>query len=130
MSGYAPGAMTWTHRPALDGLRSVAVYLVLLFHAGLSAVDGGFVGVDLFFVLSGFVLAHAYAARVRDGLPARAFLRGRLDEEGIRSTISSRTGNTLPSIVTVSRANSGLPRGAAAWANTSRLAATIPLMPR
>lgn len=78
--------MTWTHRPALDGLRSVAVYLVLLFHAGLSAVDGGFVGVDLFFVLSGFLVASIllteldetgrvrlwrfYARRVRRLLPA------------------------------------------------------------
>lgn len=78
--------MTWTHRPALDGLRSLAVYLVLLFHAGLGWAVGGFIGVDLFFVLSGFLVASIllteldetgrvrlwrfYARRVRRLLPA------------------------------------------------------------
>jgi peptidoglycan/LPS O-acetylase OafA/YrhL len=74
------------HRPDLDGLRTVAVYLVLLFHAGLSWFGGGFVGVDLFFCLSGFLVTSVlvtelqatgslrvgrfYARRVRRLLPA------------------------------------------------------------
>jgi peptidoglycan/LPS O-acetylase OafA/YrhL len=41
------------YRPDLDGLRTVAVYLVLLFHAGLTWFAGGFVGVDLFFACPG-----------------------------------------------------------------------------
>ncbi len=54
----------WTYRPELDGLRSVAVYLVVLFHCGVTWFRGGFVGVDLFFVLSGFLVSHVIWAQV------------------------------------------------------------------
>ncbi len=50
---------SWTplrHVGALDGLRAVAVVAVTLFHGGWFDMDGGFVGVDLFFVLSGFLI--------------------------------------------------------------------------
>ena len=81
---------TLAYRPELDGLRSVAVYLVVAFHAHMVLLEGGFVGVDLFFVLSGFLvtgvllrdldtegrirLGNFYARRVRRLLPAAVVL--------------------------------------------------------
>ena len=46
------------YRPEIDGLRALAVLPVLLFHAGFQFFQGGFVGVDIFFVISGYLIAN------------------------------------------------------------------------
>ncbi|MFG2166857.1 SGNH hydrolase domain-containing protein [Micromonospora chersina] len=51
-------------RPDIEGLRALAVLLVVLWHAGVPFVSGGFVGVDVFFVISGYLITTGMAAEV------------------------------------------------------------------
>ena len=76
----------FAYRPPIDGLRAIAVMLVLLFHAGMPGIANGYIGVDVFFVLSGYLITSLivrerlvtgtisllvfYARRVRRLLPA------------------------------------------------------------
>src|ERR1700748_2872845 len=53
--------------PAIDGLRAIAVVLVLLFHAKLPLVRGGFIGVDVFFVISGYLITGLILQRHAEG---------------------------------------------------------------
>lgn len=55
------------YRPEIDGLRAVAVLPVLLFHAGFGAFGGGFVGVDVFFVISGYLITAILIAELEEG---------------------------------------------------------------
>ena len=56
------------YRPDIDGLRALAILPILLLHCGVSRLRGGFVGVDIFFVISGFLIT---AIMVRDIAEAR-----------------------------------------------------------
>ena len=77
-------------RTDVEGLRAVAILLVVAFHAGVSGIKGGFIGVDVFYVLSGYLitgmlvreileksklnLLQFYARRMRRLLPASALV--------------------------------------------------------
>lgn len=54
------------YRPEIDGLRSVAVVPVVLYHAGLPHLSGGFAGVDVFFVISGYLITRIIACETRE----------------------------------------------------------------
>ena len=66
----------------LDGLRGVAAIVVLLLHVPDATfahfLPGGYLAVDLFFMLSGFVLEHAYRDRIRDGMSLGSFMTVRM----------------------------------------------------
>jgi len=56
-----------SYQPGVDGLRSVAVMTVVLFHVAPNLVPGGFVGVDVFFVISGFLISRNIRSDLRTG---------------------------------------------------------------
>jgi peptidoglycan/LPS O-acetylase OafA/YrhL len=66
--------------PAIDGLRAVAVIAVILYHLGFDWIPGGFLGVDLFFVISGYVITRLILDSIQrsGGLDLRAFYMARL----------------------------------------------------
>jgi len=58
---------TPTYRPDIDGLRAIAVLAVVFYHSGFNVVSGGYVGVDIFFVISGFLITTIIVRELADG---------------------------------------------------------------
>ncbi len=74
-SGTAPEDRTF--RPDVEGLRAIAVLLVVLYHSGVPGLSGGFVGVDVFFVISGFVITGVLLRDREKGGPSILSFYGR-----------------------------------------------------
>ena len=55
------------YRAEIDGLRALAVLPVVLFHAGYAGLPGGFLGVDVFFVISGYLITAILRREMADG---------------------------------------------------------------
>lgn len=81
--------MALKYRSEIDGLRAVAVVPVILFHAGISSLGGGFVGVDVFFVISGFLISSIIVKEVDQ------------NEFTYRSFYERRLRRILPALITV-----------------------------
>jgi len=70
----APSPYVWGYRNGLVGLRAIAVYLVIGFHSGSGLLNHGYVGVDLFFVLSGFLISQLLLSEI-DSTGSISYLR-------------------------------------------------------
>jgi peptidoglycan/LPS O-acetylase OafA/YrhL len=81
------------YRAEIDGLRAVAVLPVLLFHAGLPLFGGGYVGVDVFFVISGYLITTIIWGEIE---------RGRFS---LVTFYERRTRRIIPCLLAVSLAN-------------------------
>src|SRR6476661_7876522 len=68
---------TENYRPDIDGLRAFAVLSVVLYHAFPTVIRGGYVGVDIFFVISGFLISSIIFAEMTEGRFSFAAFYGR-----------------------------------------------------
>jgi peptidoglycan/LPS O-acetylase OafA/YrhL len=79
-SRNSTGQVGARHISSIDGLRAIAVTAVVLYHLGISWIPGGFLGVDLFFVISGYVITRLILDSINQSsaLDLRAFYAARL----------------------------------------------------
>jgi peptidoglycan/LPS O-acetylase OafA/YrhL len=90
-------ASGFEYKPHVDGLRAIAVLLVVLFHVGVPGIAGGFTGVDVFFVISGYLITSLLLVEARD--------TGRVDLLGF---YARRVRRLFPALLVVVLATLGL----------------------
>jgi peptidoglycan/LPS O-acetylase OafA/YrhL len=73
---------TTAYRPHIDGIRALAVVLVILFHLGYPWMPDGFIGVDVFFVLSGYLITGLLLREVARRSAAK--VEAMLESAGVR----------------------------------------------
>lgn len=74
-----PASESITYRPDIDGLRALAVLAVVVYHAFPKWLPGGFVGVDIFFVISGYLITSIISQSLRNGVfTIRGFYAARI----------------------------------------------------
>ena len=101
------------YRADIDGLRAIAVASVVLFHTGLASIGGGFVGVDIFFVISGFLIG---------GIVDREIGSGRFS---FAAFYARRARRILPALIVVAAATIVLGFALLGIAEMQRLAASV-----
>src|SRR6204780_276629 len=83
-AGTPPGDRTF--RPDVQGMRAIAILLALVYHAGIPGFSGGYVGIEVFFVISGFVITGLLLReRERTGTTSLRSFYGRLERRIIPS---------------------------------------------
>jgi peptidoglycan/LPS O-acetylase OafA/YrhL len=89
------GEMSLHYRPEIDGLRAVSVLSVVLFHSRIPGFTGGFIGVDVFFVISGFLITGIIFSEIKE----KNFSIVRFYERRIRRIIPALSVVLLANIV-------------------------------
>ena len=83
------------YRPDIDGLRAIAILSVVLYHGGLPRLTGGFTGVDIFFVISGYLIGGHIYAELRSGSFSYASFYRRAPNESCRRSSRSLSSRCL-----------------------------------
>jgi peptidoglycan/LPS O-acetylase OafA/YrhL len=84
------------YRPDIDGLRAISAAAVICYHAGVPGFHGGYIGVDVFFVISGYIITQSLCGTVTDDRPSPEPWRHRLAQFYLR-----RARRLLPALIVV-----------------------------